>query len=64
MNKFYRSRSFAWLLAVVAGSAIAATRPTPTVDDFKMTQPKVPVVLSVHDTIGLEYDFRLERAGR
>ena len=26
--------------------------------DFQMDQPKVPVVLSVADTIKLEYDFR------
>ncbi|MEO5511939.1 MAG: YceI family protein [Longimicrobiales bacterium] len=27
--------------------------------DFKMTRPRVPVVLSVNDTIQLEYDFKL-----
>lgn len=37
-----------------------------TFEDFGLTQPRVPVVLSVADTIRLEYDFTLERqdAGR
>lgn len=39
----------------------AATRFTFT--DFQITPPKVPVVLSVADTIGLEYDFVLQREG-
>ena len=30
-----------------------------TFDDFSLTQPRVPVVLSVADTIGLEYDFKM-----
>jgi polyisoprenoid-binding protein YceI len=30
-----------------------------TFDDFGLAQPRVPVVLSVADTIRLEYDFRL-----
>jgi polyisoprenoid-binding protein YceI len=30
--------------------------------DFKMTQPRVPVVLSVNDTIQLEYDFKLAKS--
>lgn len=30
-----------------------------TFADFGLTQPRVPVVLSVADTIGLEYDFKL-----
>lgn len=32
-----------------------------TFADFGLTQPRVPVVLSVADTIRLEYDFTLER---
>lgn len=32
-----------------------------TFADFGMTPPKVPIVLSVADTIGLEYDFTLVR---
>jgi polyisoprenoid-binding protein YceI len=36
-----------------------------TFSQFDLTQPRVPVVLSVADTIGLEYDFTLTRdAGR
>jgi hypothetical protein len=38
-----------------------------TFADFGLTQPRVPVVLSVADTIRLEYDFTLLRqavAGR
>lgn len=31
-------------------------------EDFKMDQPDVPVVLSVNDTIKLEYDFKLLKA--
>jgi polyisoprenoid-binding protein YceI len=30
-----------------------------TFPDFNMTQPRVPIVLSVADTIRLEYDFNL-----
>jgi polyisoprenoid-binding protein YceI len=33
-----------------------------TFADFQLTQPKVPIVLSVADTIALEYDFKLLRA--
>jgi polyisoprenoid-binding protein YceI len=32
-----------------------------TFEDFGLLRPKVPVVLSVQDTIRLEYDFRLSR---
>jgi hypothetical protein len=41
----------------VAGSASTAF----TFKDIGLDQPKVPVVLSVADTIKLEYDFRLTR---
>ena len=41
----------------VAGSASTAF----TFKDIGLDQPKVPVVLSVADTIKLEYDFRLVR---
>jgi len=41
----------------VAGSATTAF----TFKDIGLDQPKVPVVLSVADTIKLEYDFRLVR---
>ena len=42
----------------VAGSATTAF----TFKDINLDQPKVPVVLSVADTIKLEYDFRFSRA--
>ena len=42
----------------VAGSATTAF----TFKDINLDQPKVPVVLSVADTIKLEYDFRFARA--
>jgi polyisoprenoid-binding protein YceI len=32
-----------------------------TFADFSLTQPKVPILLSVADTIGLEYDFTIAR---
>jgi polyisoprenoid-binding protein YceI len=41
----------------VAGSATTAF----TFKDVGLEQPKVPVVLSVADTIRLEYDFRIQR---
>ena len=41
----------------VAGSATTAF----TFKDINLDQPKVPVVLSVADTIKLEYDFRFTR---
>lgn len=42
----------------VAGTATTAF----TFKDINLDQPKVPVVLSVADTIRLEYDFRFARA--
>lgn len=39
----------------------AATRFT--FADFGLTQPRMPFILSVADTIGLEYDFTLDRDG-
>ncbi len=32
-----------------------------TFSDFGLSQPRVPIVLSVADTIGLEYDFKLRK---
>jgi polyisoprenoid-binding protein YceI len=46
-----------------AGNTVTGTATTRfTFTDFGITPPKVPVVLSVADTIGLEYDFTLTRA--
>lgn len=41
----------------ITGSAATAF----TFADFELTQPRVPVLLSVADTIRLEYDFTLQR---
>ena len=44
------------------GSAVVGTATTAfTFKDFALDQPRVPVVLSVADTIKLEYDFRFVR---
>lgn len=44
------------------GDAVTGTATTKfTFADFGLTPPKVPIVLSVADTIGLEYDFTLNR---
>ena len=48
--------------AAFADSVITGKASTKfTFSDFTLTQPRVPVVLSVADTIGLEYDFKLLR---
>ena len=39
-----------------------AARTAFTFDDFKLNQPRVSIVLSVNDTIKLEYDFKLVKA--
>ena len=45
-----------------AGDVVTGTATTKfTFADFSITPPKVPIVLSVADTIGLEYDFTLNR---
>lgn len=44
------------------GDGVTGTATTKfTFADFTITPPKVPIVLSVADTIGLEYDFTLNR---
>jgi polyisoprenoid-binding protein YceI len=46
--------------ATFAGSRVTGTAATAfTFEDFGIAQPRVPVVLSVADTIRLEYDFNL-----
>jgi hypothetical protein len=41
------------------GPAVVGTATTAfTFKDFNLDQPKVPIVLSVADTLKLEYDFR------
>ena len=46
--------------ATFAGDTVSGTAATAfTFGDFELAQPRVPVVLSVADTIRLEYDFRM-----
>lgn len=46
--------------ATFAGDTVSGTTATAfTFSDFQLEQPKVRIVLSVADTIALEYDFRL-----
>ena len=46
--------------ATFAGDTVSGTAATAfTFVDFELAQPRVPVVLSVADTIRLEYDFRM-----
>jgi polyisoprenoid-binding protein YceI len=48
--------------ATVDGNRITGTATTQvTFDDFGMTPPRVPVVLSLEDTITLELNFMVER---
>ena len=55
------TRPTVWTVTARAdGGAVAGTATTAfTFKDFALDQPRVPVVLSVADTIKLEYDFRL-----
>ena len=47
------------------GDTVSGTASTSfTFADFEMDKPKVSVVLSVQDTLHLQYDFRLVPAGR
>lgn len=48
--------------ATIAGDKITGQAVTRfTFADYKLTQPKVPIVLSVVDTIALEYDFSMTK---
>ena len=50
--------------ATFNGTDISGTAATAfTFADFGLTQPRVPIVLSVADTIHLEYDFHFVPAG-
>jgi len=55
------TRPTTWQVTARAeGSDVVGTAATAfTFKDFGLEQPRVPVVLSVADTIRLEYDFRL-----
>jgi polyisoprenoid-binding protein YceI len=55
-----------WNVTATAGDDVyTGTAKTAFVfDDFQMEQPAVPVVLSVNDTIKLEYDFKLAKTAK
>lgn len=55
------TRPTAWRVdATFTGDTVSGTAGTAfTFADFQLAQPRVPIVLSVADTIRLEYDFRL-----
>lgn len=59
------TRPTTWqVTAIASGEAVTGTASTAfTFADFAMEKPRVRSVLSVADTIKLEYDFRLERTG-
>jgi polyisoprenoid-binding protein YceI len=60
------TRPTTWKVAAHAdGSDIVGTATTAfTFKDFELEQPKVPFLLSVEDTIKLEYDFRFTPRSR
>jgi polyisoprenoid-binding protein YceI len=57
------TRPTTWTVtARTSGNQVTGTAATTfTFEEFTLTQPRVAVVLSVADTIGLEYDFTLVR---
>lgn len=57
------TRPTTWhVTAQFGGDRITGTAATGfTFDDFGLTQPRVPILLSVADSIRLEYDFTLDR---
>ncbi len=59
------TRPTTWrVTAIRSGEVVTGTATTAfTFADFAMEKPRVRSVLSVADTIKLEYDFRLERSG-
>ncbi len=60
------TRPTTWnVTANVAGDQLTGTAATAfTFEQFQLTQPKVRVVLSVNDTIRLEYDFTMKKQAR
>jgi hypothetical protein len=60
------TRPTTWeVTAEFQGNAITGSAATRfSSDDFDLSQPRVPVVLSVADTIGLEHDFNVIAQGR
>lgn len=60
------TRPTSWTVdAAFADSVITGHAATKfTFADFGLSQPRIPIVLSIADTIALEYDFKLLRASR
>ena len=59
------TRPVTWQITITReGDKLSGTAATSfTFKDFNLTQPRVPVLLSVQDTIKLEFDFQLQLAG-
>jgi len=53
------TKSTTWLVSAVArnGSYTGTAQTRVTFEDFGMTQPRVPILLSIEDEINLEYQF-------
>ncbi|MEO8337009.1 MAG: YceI family protein [bacterium] len=60
------TRPTTWRISAQQGNGKATGSATTkfTFADFTITPPKVPVLLSVADTIALEYDFTMVREGK
>jgi polyisoprenoid-binding protein YceI len=59
------TREVAWTVtgAVEGGRAVGQATTSFTFADFNLTQPRVPIVLSIEDEIRLELDLVLQRSG-
>jgi len=59
------TRPVTWQITITReGDKLSGTAATSfTFKDFNLTQPRVPVLLSVQDTIKLEFDFQMQLAG-
>jgi len=59
------TRPVTWQITITReGDKLSGTAATSfTFKDFSLTQPRVPVLLSVQDTIKLEFDFQMQLAG-
>lgn len=58
------TRPVTWQITITRdGDKLSGTATTSfTFKDFNLTQPRVPVLLSVNDTIKLEFDFQMQLA--
>ena len=57
------TKSTTWLVTAVAhnGTYTGTAQTRVTFEDFGMTQPRVPILLSIEDEINLEYQFAFVR---